>query len=450
MAQSLEVWSCDDITPDLCSNLQVQKGRVSVNGFDLAYWKYSKSDNYEDDDDDDEHDNDADDEDDNVLPNDIDGSSTTTAISENSPLVVVHGGPAWGHSYMLPLKQQACAGRTVYFYDQAGCGESSSSKKTTKEDEDLLLDIDYYAQTELPALLRAWNLTQFSLMGHGFGGMVALSYAIAQQKQSTKATSQTNQVNLKSLILLSTPSDIQLYYDAQWDTIHGTLGKLPPFTQERIHDLIHQEAYKSKEYQELVQAQYPLWVTRTWPLVACLRKSWDCSSDKDNYFCNMPLHNNIAKNMFGPSHDFMLHITKANLAGFNVTESLATLEQIPVLAMAGEWDSVRPIVLNTIVNKLNSSSFTYGEGIVIPNAANLLMLDQPKLVNDAIEDFLYRMEEPTPQLFVNSDHFNESSLDFGPWLALTFVILVSVGVPSCLVIGHRIQAHRRRTYELVA
>jgi hypothetical protein len=34
------------------------------------------------------------------------------------PLVTVHGGPAFTHNYLLPLRQQACLGRTVVLYDQ--------------------------------------------------------------------------------------------------------------------------------------------------------------------------------------------------------------------------------------------------------------------------------------------------------------------------------------------
>jgi pimeloyl-ACP methyl ester carboxylesterase len=34
------------------------------------------------------------------------------------PIIMVHGGPGWSHDYMEPLKQQACRGRKVVFYDQ--------------------------------------------------------------------------------------------------------------------------------------------------------------------------------------------------------------------------------------------------------------------------------------------------------------------------------------------
>ena len=49
------------------------------------------------------------------------------------PLVALHGGPAWPHNYLLPLKHLVCHGISeVIFYDQAGCGDSQ-----LPQDEDL-------------------------------------------------------------------------------------------------------------------------------------------------------------------------------------------------------------------------------------------------------------------------------------------------------------------------
>ena len=74
------------------------------------------------------------------------------------PIVTLHGGPAWSHSYMLPLKQLACRGAAeVIFYDQAGCGESLLPEGTSVAgDFPHLLDMSYYSQEELPALIDHW------------------------------------------------------------------------------------------------------------------------------------------------------------------------------------------------------------------------------------------------------------------------------------------------------
>ena len=64
-------------------------------------------------------------------------SLNRSALPGNSakllPLVALHGGPAWPHNYLLPLKHLVCHGISeVIFYDQAGCGDSQ-----LPQDEDL-------------------------------------------------------------------------------------------------------------------------------------------------------------------------------------------------------------------------------------------------------------------------------------------------------------------------
>ena len=96
---------------------------------------------------------------------------------------MIHGGPAWSHNYMLPLKQQACRGRDVYFYDTGGCGQSVIPNKSDDDDDDddddlppWLADVNYYAHEELPALIAHWGLQAFHLVGNSFGGIIAMLY----------------------------------------------------------------------------------------------------------------------------------------------------------------------------------------------------------------------------------------------------------------------------------
>ena len=91
------------------------------------------------------------------------------------PLVTIHGGPAWGHSYLLPLKQLACRGRPVLFYDQVGCGESEHSTA------DWLFTTDYYVE-ELEALIAHLGWTKYHVLGSSWGTMVAQEFALKQPK----------------------------------------------------------------------------------------------------------------------------------------------------------------------------------------------------------------------------------------------------------------------------
>lgn len=108
-------------------------------------------------------------------------------LEQNPPLVVLHGGPMIPCNYLLPLAY-VVVDRAVVFYDQLGCGQSSTvvgpgalTKQTTtpaddsnKEDSNTL-DVDSMVQ-DFQKLLHHWKFPKFHLLGHSFGGLLAFEY----------------------------------------------------------------------------------------------------------------------------------------------------------------------------------------------------------------------------------------------------------------------------------
>ena len=83
--------------------------------------------------------------------------------SDKQTVVAIHGGPACCHNYILPLQLLVNEGYNVLFYDQAGCGQSSSIKDVESE-APWLLTIEYYIE-ELRAVLIHYKLTKYILYG---------------------------------------------------------------------------------------------------------------------------------------------------------------------------------------------------------------------------------------------------------------------------------------------
>jgi proline iminopeptidase len=84
--------------------------------------------------------------------------------------VVLHGGPDFDHAYLLPeLDGLASAARLVY-YDQRGRGRSSSD--VTPEDVTIDSEIE-----DLDRLREHLGLERVSLLGHSWGGLLAMEYA---------------------------------------------------------------------------------------------------------------------------------------------------------------------------------------------------------------------------------------------------------------------------------
>ena len=93
----------------------------------------------------------------------------TKVVGEGYPLVLMHGGPGMDHSTLLPLLPCADA-HTLVFYDHRCNGRSDCADVTSMTWENLTADAD--------ALRQALGFDQWAVLGHSFGGMVALEYAL--------------------------------------------------------------------------------------------------------------------------------------------------------------------------------------------------------------------------------------------------------------------------------
>ena len=92
-------------------------------------------------------------------------------IGHGQPIIVLHGGPDFDHSYLLPdLDRLADAFRLIY-YDQRGRGRSV--EQVVPEDVTLTSDID-----DLDAVRRHFQLGSAVLLGHSWGTVLALEYAL--------------------------------------------------------------------------------------------------------------------------------------------------------------------------------------------------------------------------------------------------------------------------------
>lgn len=92
-------------------------------------------------------------------------------IGEGDPLIVIHGGPGLSHDYLLPGMKELAKNHRVIFYDQRGCGRSSCDLSTSLSIEAFLADLE--------AIRKALQVNKVSLLGHSWGGFIAMHYAIA-------------------------------------------------------------------------------------------------------------------------------------------------------------------------------------------------------------------------------------------------------------------------------
>lgn len=102
------------------------------------------------------------------------------------PLALMHGGPGLDYQTMLPL-QPLEDQFTLIFYDHRCNGHSTGAEVTSMTMDNLTADAD--------ALRQALGFEKWAVLGHSFGGNVALEYALRYPQR------------LSHLILMDTGGD---------------------------------------------------------------------------------------------------------------------------------------------------------------------------------------------------------------------------------------------------
>ena len=98
-----------------------------------------------------------------------DTSLFVQVMGQGYPLGVMHGGPGQDHTTLLPLKPLADQ-FTLIFYDHRCNGQSEAAPLSSMTWENLCADAD--------ALREELGFEKWAVLGHSFGGNVALEYAL--------------------------------------------------------------------------------------------------------------------------------------------------------------------------------------------------------------------------------------------------------------------------------
>lgn len=164
------------------------------------------------------------------------------------PLIALHGGPGGSHLYFHPGLSPLAKHRRVVCYDMRG--QYMSSVPKNKAHYGLLYDAD-----DLEELRKALKIRKFDLLGHSYGGMVALIYALKYPH------------SLNSIIFCSTPigwteRDRDMFCRNNPDCVKWEKKWAAAKTSEEKNRLYHEMSYQkppdkiTKKYNELSRSAY--------------------------------------------------------------------------------------------------------------------------------------------------------------------------------------------------
>jgi proline iminopeptidase len=203
-------------------------------------------------------------------------------IGQGQPIIMLHGGPDFDHGYLLPDMDRLADAYRLIYYDQRGRGKYGGDVQPD--------DVSIKSEVEdLERLRQYFQLDSMAVLGHSWGGVLAMQYAIHHSERvshmilmNTAAASQGDYFVLRQEVLRrkavhqdainalassiayqeGDPDAVAAYYRIQY----GTTIKQPEhldrlmesmrlsFTKETIlkgraiEDQLYKETWSSSEY----------------------------------------------------------------------------------------------------------------------------------------------------------------------------------------------------------
>ena len=267
------------------------------------------------------------------------------------PLLIIHGGPGGNSCSGIPGYSKMAKDRPVIFYDQLGAGRSERPTDTS------LWNISRFVD-EIDSLRKYLGLKSFHLMGHSWGGIVLAEYLLNK-----------NITGVQSAIfqgpLLSTSTWIN---DAKI-----LIAKLPVNIQDTIFKYENLKDYKNPAYLSATDSFYSKFFSiKQWLPV----NSPECIKAGD-------MHMPVYEYMWGPTE----FTATGTLLNYDITSRLHEIK-LPVLFVGGEFDEARPETLSHFQKLIPGAKHE-----VIPNAAHMIILDQPVLLVKTISRFMASVEK---------------------------------------------------------
>ncbi|MCP4290833.1 MAG: alpha/beta fold hydrolase [bacterium] len=132
------------------------------------------------------------------------------SVGEGEPYVVLHGGPGMYHDELYPFFLDFAKSHRVIFYDQRGNGRSQmSSVDSTNFNVELLVD-------DLDQLRRAFDIEKLNIIGHSWGGLLAMYYAVEHPNNVERLIAISPAPVNTDLLIQCYQNQVSMYSEAEW------------------------------------------------------------------------------------------------------------------------------------------------------------------------------------------------------------------------------------------
>jgi L-proline amide hydrolase len=266
------------------------------------------------------------------------------------PLLCLHGGPGANWHHLEPYEALGDE-RQVVFYDQLGAGNSALA-----EPHDSAMWTPELYVREVDAVRNALGLERVHVLGHSWGGMLAMQYALEQPD------------GLESLVVESSPASVP----AWMPEVQRLRSELPADVEATLRE--HEEAgtIDDPAYEEAAMVFYRRHLCRTdpWPewLVRC--------------FEVLDANPEVYRTMNGPNEFHVIGTIK----DWDITDRLGEI-RVPTLIVSGRYDEVTPATVEAVHRGIPGS-----EWLLLEESSHMAQAEEPERALGAIRDFLERTE----------------------------------------------------------
>ncbi|MCO4292212.1 proline iminopeptidase-family hydrolase [Solitalea sp. MAHUQ-68] len=281
----------------------------------------------------------------------------TKTIGNNPKIKVLllNGGPGATHEYFECFESFfPKEGIEFIYYDQLGCGNSDNPNDTS------MWDLPRYVE-EVEQVRTALNLNKdnFYLLGHSWGGILAMEYALKYQQ------------NLKGLVISNMMSSIPDYVKYAENVLSK---QMDPKVLDSIKALEEKGAFEDPKYMELLMPNfYAVHICRI-PL-----DKWPEPMNRSFGKMNRSLY----VTMQGPSE----FGASGKLINWDRKAELKTLT-VPTLVIGAKYDTMDPDHMKWMSTQVQNGSF-----LLCPNGGHMCMYDDQKVYLNGLIKFIKESAE---------------------------------------------------------
>ena len=265
-------------------------------------------------------------------------------VGEGPPIVVLHGGPDFDHTYLLPELDLLAESFRLVYYDQRGRGRSAAGVRP--EDVTIRSELE-----DLERVRSHFGLETVAVLGHSWGGVLAMEYVIRSPER------------VSQLILLDTaPAS-----SGDWGLLREEFARRRP--PGELEAVAATDAYKRGDL-EAEGAFNRIHFSTTVPpdlLEVLLARLWS-NSDEEGVL----LARAIAQRLYDET---------ARSADWNLLPALRKLD-VPTLLVHGEHDFIPVVLAERIADAVPGARLT-----VLPDCGHFTFLEAPELVFEEVARF---------------------------------------------------------------